>query len=337
MNNVHDIPPVLYIVVPCYNEEEVLPETLSRLSFILNLLLEDLMIAKDSAILLVDDGSKDRTWTLIEEHFQLNPFIKGMKLAHNAGHQNALFAGLMHAKEYADVVISIDADLQDDVNVIQKMVSKYWEGYDVVYGVRNSRATDNFFKRFTAQTFYRMMQKMGATIVYNHADFRLLSKRVLEQLSLYEERNLFLRGVIPMIGFPSTEVSYDRAERFAGVSKYPSKKMLSFALDGITSFSVTPIRSVTGIGLVVFFVSLLVGLYSLIRFEMGHTVTGWASLIISIWLIGGIQLICLGLIGEYIGKIYKETKRRPKYHVETVLQMKSDLNEGESKKRLQQV
>ncbi len=326
MNNMRDTVPTLYIVVPCYNEEEVLPETISRLSDVLSRLVEKRMVHADSAMLLVDDGSHDNTWMVIEEHFRPNPYVKGLKLARNAGHQHALFAGLMYAKEYADIVISIDADLQDDVDVIEDMVSKYREGYEVVYGVRNNRMTDTFFKRFTAQTFYGLMEKMGANIVYNHADYRLLSKRALNQLSLYQEQNLFLRGIIPMIGLRSTEVSYDRAKRFAGKSKYSLKKMLSFAFDGITSLSVTPIRYITGAGLIMSIVSLLVGGYSLISHILGHVVTGWTSLIVSIWLIGGIQLISLGLIGEYIGKIYQESKRRPTYHIEAVLQAKQGLH-----------
>ncbi|AVD55097.1 glycosyltransferase family 2 protein [Heyndrickxia coagulans] len=322
--NAHGTIPVLYIVVPCYNEEDVLPETISRLSSVMRQLMKDRSIAKDSAILLVDDGSKDETWTLIRQYFHPNSFVRGLKLAHNAGHQNALFAGLMHAKDHADIAISIDADLQDDVNVIPEMIKKYDEGCDVVYGVRKKRTTDPFFKRFTAQGFYRLMKIMGADIVYNHADFRLTSKRVLEQLSLYEERNLFLRGIIPMIGFQSTKVYYDRSERFAGESKYPLKKMLSFALDGITSLSVIPIRYITFIGMAMFFISLIASLYSFVRDMMGHTVIGWTSLMTSIWLIGGIQLICLGIIGEYIGKIYKEVKRRPKYHLEAILEKPSN-------------
>ena len=332
MKNKPEAWPVLYIVVPCYNEEDVLPETVSRLSEVLNKLIETHSIGKTSAMLLVDDGSQDHTWPVIKRFFQSDNLVKGLKLAHNAGHQNALFAGLMHAKKYADLVISIDADLQDDVNVIQEMVRKFKEGYDVVYGVRKSRATDTFFKRFTAQSFYYLMRKMGANVVYNHADYRLLSQRVVEQLALYEERNLFLRGIIPMIGYPSTEVIYDRAERFAGQSKYSITKMVSFAFDGITSLSVTPIRSVTFIGLTMFIISLFVGLYSLVRELSGHTVIGWTSLMTSIWLIGSIQLICLGLIGEYIGKIYKETKKRPTYHVETVLK---DENPSSSRRVIQ--
>lgn len=312
--------PALYLVIPCYNEQEVLPETVSRLTTVLDRLVEEERIASDSAMLLVDDGSRDATWDLILQANHTNRYVRGLKLARNAGHQNALFSGLLHAKDHADLTISIDADLQDDVNAISLMVDKFHEGYDVVYGVRSKRETDTFFKRFTAQGFYRLMQKLGANIVYNHADYRLMSRRALEHLAQYEERNLFLRGIIPMIGFRSTQVTYERAERFAGESKYPLKKMLSFAFDGITSLSVTPIRFVTLLGGIVFLVSLLTGVYALLAKLFGQAVTGWTSLMISIWLIGGIQLLSLGLIGEYIGKIYKETKRRPKYHVETVLE-----------------
>ncbi|EPZ41792.1 MULTISPECIES: glycosyltransferase family 2 protein [Alicyclobacillus] len=323
MSNTRDHLPILYIVVPCYNEEAVLPETVARLSAVINRLVEEQSIGASSAILLVDDGSQDQTWALIERYFQSNALVKGLKLARNAGHQNALFAGLMHAKAYADAVISIDADLQDDVLAIPEMIYQYLAGYDVVYGVRDNRANDTWFKRVTAQTFYRLMRKLGANVVYNHADCRLLSRRVLEELARYEERNLFLRGIIPMIGFPATKVYYNRSPRFAGVSKYPFKKMLSFAFDGITSLSVTPIRLITVVGLLVFLVSIVVGCYALVRDLLGHAVTGWTSLMLSIWVIGGIQLMCLGLIGEYIAKIYKETKKRPKYHVETTLQDKS--------------
>lgn len=298
----------------------MLSETVSRLSDTLSHMIHKQLIAPTSAMLLVDDGSKDQTWSMICRFFETNSCVRGLKLARNTGHQNALFAGLMQAKEQADIVISIDADLQDDVNVIEKMVKHYHEGYEVVYGVRERRSNDTFFKRSSALGFYTVMKKMGADIVFNHADFRLLSRRVLEELSTYEERNLFLRGIIPMIGFKSKEVYYNREERFAGESKYPLKKMLALAFDGITSLSVTPIRYITGIGIVMFVISMVVEIYSLIHHFMGFAFTGWTSLVMSIWLIGGIQLISLGLIGEYIGKIYKETKKRPKYHVETVLE-----------------
>lgn len=330
----HNAQPVLYIVVPCYNEEEVLPMTISQLSITLSQLIANKLISKKSAMLLIDDGSDDLTWSLISKNNQNHSFVRGIKLTRNAGHQNALFAGMMHAKNYADLIISIDADLQDDIHVIQEMIAKYHEGFEVVYGIRNSRPTDTYFKRFTAETFYKMMKKMGTDIVYNHADFRLLSKRALEELSQYEESNLFLRGIIPMIGFHSTNVLYDREDRLAGKSKYPFKKMVSFALDGVTSLSVTPIRYVTGIGFMMFFISVIVGFYSLTREFMGHAVKGWTSLMTSVWLIGGIQLICLGLIGEYIGKIYKETKRRPKYHVETVLEDMSEMKGSRNQRNI---
>ncbi|WP_018132120.1 glycosyltransferase family 2 protein [Effusibacillus pohliae] len=319
MNTYEDVPPVLTIVVPCYNEEEVLPETIGRLSKVLDGLIRERLIAEESTVLFVDDGSRDRTWDIIVQYNQSNPYVTGLKLAHNAGHQSALLAGLMKAKQTSDCVISIDADLQDDVDVIREFILKFHEGYEVVYGVRRSRATDTAFKRSTALWFYRLMQWMGVDIVYNHADYRLTSKRVLDNLENFKEVNLFLRGIIPLIGFKSTEVYYDRHERFAGESKYPLKKMLSFAFDGITSFSVTPIRLVTVAGFLFFLISILAGVYVLVDKLQGDTVSGWASLMISIWFIGGIQLLSLGLIGEYIGKIYKEVKRRPLYIVEEEL------------------
>lgn len=314
-----DNPPVLTIVVPCYNEEEVLPETVKRLTGVLEDLIAKRLVAEQSVILFVDDGSRDKTWTLIEEYNQFGKFVTGLKLARNAGHQNALWAGMMKAKTHSDCVISIDADLQDDVNAIREMVLKYREGYEVVYGVRRSRATDTLFKRTTAQGFYKLMKKMGADIVYNHADYRLLSKRALDNLARFEEVNLFLRGIVPMIGFKSATVYYDRHERFAGESKYPLKKMLMFAFDGITSLSVTPIRLVTLLGFLMFAVSILAGIYAIAGKLAGNAVSGWASLMVSVWFIGGLQLMALGLIGEYIGKIYKETKRRPRYIVEAEL------------------
>lgn len=311
--------PVLAIVTPCYNEEEVLAETAKRLTNILEQMIDNHLISPKSFILFVNDGSRDRTWELIEETHQRNPFVTGLKLSRNVGHQNALLAGLMKAKELADCVISIDADLQDDVNVISEFVEKYLQGYEVVYGVRQSRDTDTFFKRSTALGFYRLMESMGVNIVYNHADYRLMSKRALDYLAEFTEVNLFLRGIVPLIGFKSTQVYYDRHERFAGESKYPLKKMLAFAFDGITSFSVTPIRLVTTTGFILFLVSIVTALYAIVNKFIGNTVTGWTSLMVSIWFIGGIQLIGIGLIGEYIGKIYKEVKRRPKYIVEKYL------------------
>ncbi|MFD2614272.1 glycosyltransferase family 2 protein [Paenibacillus gansuensis] len=312
--------PVLYIVVPCYNEEEVLPEAVSRLTEELKLLQSEQLISPKSSILLVDDGSRDRTWALIESYSRMMPGVGGLKLAGNSGHQAALLAGLLHAKESADCVVSMDADLQDDVGAVRSFVRKYREGFDVVYGVRGERSSDTFFKRFTAQSFYKFMNRLGVPLIYNHADYRLMSRAVLQQLERYKEVNLFLRGIIPLIGFRSVVVTYDRGERFAGESKYPLRKMLAFALDGITSFSVRPIRWVTLIGFLLFAVSIVVGCYVVVRKWQGATVSGWSSLMVSVWFIGGVQLVALGLVGEYIGKIYREVKRRPLYHVEEMRQ-----------------
>lgn len=309
-------PQLLTIVVPCYNEEDVLPETVRRLSQVLSGLMKEQLISAESRMLFVDDGSRDRTWELIEQFHQTNPYVTGLKLAKNAGHQNALLAGLMAAKTASDCVISIDADLQDDVDVMCEFVIQFLAGYDVVYGVRQSRSADTWLKRTTAQGFYRLMHAMGVNIRYNHADYRLMSKRALEALGRFQEVNLFLRGIVPLIGFPSTEVYYNRHERFAGESKYPLKKMLAFAFEGITSFSVTPIRFVTLTGFAIFALSLLAFVYAIAGKLWGTTVSGWTSLILSIWFIGGVQLLALGLIGEYIGKVYKEVKRRPLYVVE---------------------
>ncbi|ALP37321.1 glycosyltransferase [Paenibacillus sp. IHB B 3084] len=324
--------PVLTLVIPCFNEEEVLPETISRLTVILEELVECQLISKHSKMLFVDDGSRDKTWEIIASYNQNNPFVSGLKLAKNAGHQNALLSGLMEAKETSDCVISVDADLQDDLNAIREFIIKFNEGYDIVYGVRESRSTDTFFKRSTAQGFYRIMSKMGVNIVYNHADYRLMSKRVLQELSNFKEVNLFLRGLVPLIGYKSTEVYYDRHERFAGESKYPLKKMLAFAFDGITSFSITPIRLISAVGFSMFGISLLITVYTIISKLLGTTVWGWSSLMLSIWFIGGLQLVALGLIGEYIGKIYKEVKQRPKYIIETILDSQSTLDTEKTKK-----
>lgn len=269
--------------------------------------------------MLVDDGSKDKTWSLIEKLVNDNEYFVGLKLSRNRGHQNAVLAGLMTAKDEADVVISMDADLQDDINAIDRFLEEYEKGYDVVYGVRSSRKTDTAFKRSTALAFYKLMQKMGVEVIYNHADFRLMSKRVLMHLADYKEVNLFLRGMVPLVGFKSTTVEYERAERFAGKSKYPLKKMISFALDGITSLSVKPIRMIFSLGLVIFIISLIMLIYALIRYIMGLTVAGWTSILGSIWLLGGIQLLAMGVVGEYIGKIYNETKARPRFIIETYL------------------
>ena len=310
---------ILYLVIPCYNEEAVLPETARQLLEKMNSMFERGMISRESRIMFVNDGSKDKTWEIIEELHRSNPIYSGVKLSRNKGHQNALLAGLMTAKEKADMTISLDADLQDDVDVIDKMVEKYYEGNDVVYGVRSARKTDTFFKKFTAQGFYKIMQAMGVEIVYNHADYRLMSRRALEGLAQFKEVNLFLRGIVPLIGYRSDVVTYERHERFAGESKYPLRKMLAFATDGITSFSIKPIRLITTFGILIFGISLLMLLYSLIVHFMGKTVAGWTSMIISIWAIGGLQLLAIGVVGEYIGKIYLETKERPKYIIETVL------------------
>ena len=308
--------PVLTIVVPCYNEQDVLSNTSEELSKVLRDLLDNRLISEKSAILFVDDGSKDDTWDLIQMESIQNRMVKGLKLAGNVGHQNALLAGLEIAQKQSDCVISIDADLQDDIHVIKEMVEKYNQGYDIVYGVRDQRKTDTFFKRTTALGFYRMMGKLGIKLIPNHADFRLMSKRALGELLKYQERNLFLRGMIPLIGFSTAEVLYNRKERQAGESKYPLKKMVSFALDGITSFSVAPIRCVTYIGFLTLLISIGAGSYALIQKLLGNTQSGWTSIMISVWIIGGLQLIGIGIVGEYIGKIFKEVKQRPIYAID---------------------
>lgn len=310
---------VLYLVIPCYNEEEVLPETTRQLTKKMNDLMRRGLIAQESRIVYVNDGSKDNTWALIERYHKENPLVNGVDLSRNRGHQNALLAGLMTVKDEADVVISLDADLQDDVDAIDRFLEKYYEGCEVVYGVRSARKTDSWFKRHSAQAFYKLMKFFGVDIVYNHADYRLMSRRVLHELAQYGEVNLFLRGLVPLVGFPSGVVEYERRERFAGTSKYPLKKMLSFALDGVTSFSIKPIRFITGLGLLIFAVSILMLLYFLIVHWTGHTVAGWTSIMVSVWAIGGLQLLAIGVIGEYIGKTYLETKRRPRYIVKRYL------------------
>lgn len=309
----------LYVVVPCYKEEEVLPETAKRLKAKLTALIAQGKISPRSRILFVNDGSKDRTWPIIEELHARDRIFSGVNLSRNRGHQNALLAGLMTAVQHADLMVSMDADLQDDIDAMDKMIDAYHEGYDVVYGVRASRKTDSFFKRFTAESFYKLMKAMGVDIVFNHADYRLMSRRAVEGLADFKEVNLFLRGIVPQIGYAWTTVEYDRAKRFAGESKYPLKKMLSFAFDGITSFSVKPMRLILVLGAVIFVLSLLMLLWALVEWVSGKTVSGWASLICSIWMIGGIQLLALGVIGEYIGKVYSETKARPRYIIERVL------------------
>lgn len=312
--------PVLYLVIPCYNEEAVLPETVKQLTEKLHAMQADGLIDAASRMLLVDDGSKDKTWTMIERFSAENTFVSGLKLAHNRGHQNALMAGLMTAKDKADCVISLDADLQDDIGVLDDFMVKFNEGCDVVYGVRNKRETDTFFKRTTALGFYRFMKVLGVDVVYNHADYRLMSRRALEALSEYREVNLFLRGIVPLIGYRSDYVYYDRHERFAGESKYPLKKMISFALDGITSFSVRPLKMISNLGILVSLLSIIGLLYALISHFCGVTVAGWTAIVSSIWLLGGIQLLCIGVVGGYIGKIYSEVKARPRYRIETLVE-----------------
>lgn len=311
---------ILYLVVPCYNEEPVLPETVRELTKKLNSMIQSGLVSPESRMVFVNDGSKDRTWELIEEYHEANPLVSGIKLSRNRGHQFAVLAGLMTVKEHCDMAITLDADLQDDIDVLDEFVRKYKEeGCEIVYGVRNSRETDTFFKRFTAESFYRLMSGMGVDIVFNHADYRLMSRKALDALAEYKEVNLFLRGVVPLIGYKTGTVEYARKERAAGESKYPLKKMLSFAMDGITSFSIKPIRMITMLGVLAFIASIVMAVYTVVGFFMGTTVSGWASIIISIWGFGGLILIALGMIGEYIGKIYMETKARPRYLVEKFL------------------
>ena len=309
----------LYLVVPCYNEQEVLPLTNSILTKKMQDLIERERISKESRILYVDDGSRDTTWQLISSYHDENELVCGVKLAHNRGHQNALLAGLMTAKDYADAAISLDADLQDDVGAIEQFIDKFIEGKDIVYGVRSTRATDTKFKRGTAHAFYKVMNFMGADTLEDHADYRLMSKRALEGLAQFKEVNLFLRGIVPMIGYETDVVYYERHERFAGESKYPLKKMISFAVDGITSCSVKPIRMITTLGMVVFSVSIIMLIYCLVVWILGKTVAGWTSIVISLWGIGGLILLSLGTIGEYVGKIYMEVKERPRFIIEKVL------------------
>ena len=315
---------VLYIVVPCFNEEECIEETAKRLGAkISELAKKGLVSAQKSRMVFVDDGSRDKTWEKISglsKKRRASVKVIGVRLAHNRGHQNALLAGILYAKEReADAIISIDADLQDNVEAIDEMVRKFREGYEVVYGVRKERRTDSFAKRGAAQGFYRVMRALGAEVIYNAGDFRLMSRRAVEALSEYGEVNLFLRGIVPEIGFRSTTVSYARAERFAGKSKFTARKMLHFAWDGITSFSTRPIRMVLGAGVVIFIASFLIMVYAVGAYLLGKTVPGWTFIICSIWLLGGIQMVSLGLVGEYIGKIYAESKRRPRYFIEEIV------------------
>ena len=314
--------PTIYFVIPCYNEEAVLPETSHRLTRKLEAMRANGLIGEASRMLFVDDGSKDKTWELISQYNRENPWVEGVKLAHNRGHQNALLCGLMTAMGRCDAAISMDADLQDDIDALDQFVTKFQEGCDVVYGVRNKRDTDTWFKRTTAEGFYKVMKLLGVDVVFNHADYRLMSKRALEGLSEYREVNLFLRGIVPLIGYRSDYVYYDRHERFAGESKYPLKKMLSFALDGITSFSVKPLKLISNLGVLISLLSIFGLLYALISYFAGVAVSGWTAIVCSIWLLGGLQMLCLGVVGGYIGKIYSEVKARPRYRVETYLEKK---------------
>lgn len=309
----------LAIVVPCYNEEEMLPVTTKALSGVLDKLIRKGKISPDSFVLYVDDGSKDATWRIIREHHTENNKVFGLKLAGNVGHQYALTAGMLQVMEHADIMISIDADLQDDIGVMEEMVDKYHEGCDIVYGVRNDRKKDSFFKRTTAQGFYKLMAMFGVKTIYNHADYRLMSKRALQHFSRYEEVNLYLRGVMPLIGYKTDCVYYERKERAYGESKYPLKKMLALAWNGITSFSVKPIDFITLLGGILIFLSVIAAVYAFVSYLGGHVVAGWTSLILSIWFIGGVQLFAIGLIGQYVGKIYMEVKHRPRYNIETYL------------------
>lgn len=310
---------ILYLVIPCYNEEEVLPITTKKLTEKLDKMIKDKLVSKESRIMYVNDGSKDKTWELIGQFNKTNKYVTGVNLSRNRGHQNALLAGLMTAKDYADIVVSMDADLQDDIDVVDKMVIEYNNGCDIVYGVRSARKTDTWFKKTTAEGFYKFMALLGVEIVYNHADYRLMSKRALNELENFKEVNLFLRGIIPLLGFKTAKVEYERKERFAGESKYPLKKMLNFALDGILSFSIKPIRIITSAGFIVSFLSFLFLIYVIIGHFVSDNVTGWTTIVALICFFGSFQVLCIGIIGEYIGKIYNETKHRPRYIIEDVL------------------
>ena len=310
---------VLAIVVPCYNEEEVLPQTNQQLRGLLDTMMRDGLVGQGSYLLYVDDGSRDRTWMIIEGYSNSDAHVRGLKLAGNVGHQNALMAGLETTRQDADIIVSIDADLQDDIKAIPEMVKKYDDGCDIVYGVRRKRTTDTLFKRTTAQMFYRFMSGMGVKSVYNHADFRLMSQRAVDALCQYEERNLFLRGLVPLLGYKTDQVLYDRLERQAGESKYPLSKMLSFAIDGVTSFSVKPLRLIFDLGLIFLLISLCILIYVIMALCQGRGVQGWSSLMLSIWFVGGCVLICLSIIAAYIGRIYTEEKHRPRYNIEKYL------------------
>lgn len=323
---------ILYVVIPCYNEQAVLNETASRLKAKMNNLIGQGKIAVNSRIIFINDGSKDNTWPLIQELHQADPLFGGINLSRNRGHQNALLAGLLTVRESADMVISMDADLQDDIDAMDEMIDKYLKGMDIVYGVREDRTKDSFFKKVTAEGFYRLMNLMGANTVFNHADYRLMSRRALDGLAEFKEVNLFLRGIIPMIGYPNDAVYYKRGERFAGESKYPLRKMIAFAIEGITSLSTRPIRMITGLGFMSFLISIGILLYSIVRYFMGETIIGWPTLMISVWLLGGLVLLSLGVVGEYIGKIYMETKGRPRFIIEGVVNEAGSRNGDEAER-----
>lgn len=310
----------LYVVLPCYNEEEILRETAETLQVKMNQLLSEGRISSDSRIVFVNDGSRDRTWKIIRELHQENEIFQGIRLAGNKGHQNALLAGLMTVKDLCDVTISMDADMQDDIEAMDGMLDYYESGCEIVYGVRSSRTTDSFFKRATAEGFYKILQLLGADIVYNHADYRLMSRKALCALEEYREVNLFLRGMVPMIGFKTAQVSYERKKRTAGESKYPARKMMALALEGLTSLSTKPLRFITLLGFFIFAFSIGMGAYSLARHFTGNTVPGWTSIVLSIWAVGGLLLLSIGIVGEYVGKIYLETKGRPRYLIQDFLQ-----------------
>ena len=311
--------PILFLVIPCYNEEEVLPETNRCVGDKLRRMIKDGVVSGKSRILYVNDGSRDRTWNIIQELYRQDEYVTGITLSRNKGHQNALLAGLMTAREYADIVISMDADLQDDVEVLDKFVEEYKKGNDIVYGVRKSRKKDTAFKRCTALTFYKLMRAFGVDMVYNHADYRLMSKRALDGLEKFREVNLFLRGIVPMIGYASSTVEYDRGERAAGASKYPFRKMFRFAVEGITSCSVKPIRMITAMGLLVSFLSVVYLIYILIGNAMGYTIKGWTTVMVVMLGLGGFQIFSIGIVGEYISKIYLEVKDRPRYIIEKMM------------------
>lgn len=309
----------LYLAVPCYNEEEVLFDTTEKLTKKYEQLIADGKITDDSKIVYIDDGSKDKTWEIISGLYKTNKYVNGIKMSRNRGHQNALLGGLMTIKDDCDCVISIDADLQDDINAFDKMLEDFENGSEIVYGVRSKRATDTAFKRMTAQGFYKILSALGAEVVYNHADFRLMSRRALNALAEFKEVNLFLRGLVPLVGYKSSVVEYERSERLAGESKYPLKKMLGLAWDGVTSLSMKPIRMITALGVIVFCISIIMLIYSFVMWAIGNTVSGWTSMTVSIWAIGGLQILAIGVVGEYIGKIYMETKNRPRFIVEEQL------------------